>query len=91
MMTPEQRRLARHALGLARGRKLSYRNHFVTGKGSPDHPAWAQMVEAGHAWRNAGNELTGGADLFGLTLKGARAALEPGESLCAEGFPNQFT
>ena len=88
-MTPEQRNLARHALGLDGQEKCSYRNYFVTGKGSVDHPAWMQMENDGLAWRRAGSELTGGDDLFGLTLTGARAALETGETLCSEDFPHQ--
>lgn len=35
------------------------------------------------------DELTGGDDLFRLTVAGARAALQPGERLCPEDFPNQ--
>ena len=88
-MTPEQRNLARHALGLDGRRKRSYRNHFVTGPGASDHAAWMAMRDAGLAWRRSGNQLTGGDDLFGLTLQGARAALEPGETLCSEDFPKQ--
>lgn len=88
-MTPEQRRLARHALGLDGLRTRSYRNHFVTGPGATDHPAWMQMERDGLAWRRAGNEMTGDDDLFGLTPAGARAALEQGETLCPEDFPCQ--
>lgn len=89
-MTEDQRELARHALGLGGKSKVSYRNHFVTGPGASDHPHWMQMVEAGLAWRREGSELSGGDDLFGLTLKGAQAALKPGEHLCFEDFPNQY-
>jgi hypothetical protein len=88
-MTPEQRTLARHALGLDRRQKRSYRNRFITGPGSTDHPAWMQMEKEGNARRRAGSEITGGDDLFVLTFKGALAAMEPGESLCAEDFPKQ--
>lgn len=88
-MTPEQRDLARHALGLDGRRKRSYRNYFVTGSGASDHAAWMAMRDAGLAWRRQVNQLTGGDDLFGLTLNGARAALEPGETLCSEDFPQQ--
>lgn len=86
-MDKEQTKLARHALGLTGGKKMSYRNHFVTGPGSPDYEAWAHMVASGHAWRQAGNEMTGGDDLFGLTLAGARSVLLKGETLCLEDFP----
>jgi hypothetical protein len=87
-MTPEQKKLARHALGLGGRQKRSYRNRFVTGAGSSDYPAWVQMEANGLAWRRAGSQLTGGDDLFGLTVTGARAALNPGERLCAEDFPS---
>lgn len=87
-MSPEQRRLARHALGLTDSRrKVSYRNHFVTGEGSTDYEAWKAMVAAGHATRRAGNALTGGDDLFRLTRTGAQLALNRGEKLCPEDFP----
>jgi hypothetical protein len=83
-MTETQRELARHALGLGNGRVRSYRNHFVTGPGSTDHPHWLAMVEAGYATRRAGSELTGGDDLFMLTNAGAEEALDPGELLDRE-------
>lgn len=88
-MTPEKRNLARHALGLDTRSKQSYRNRFVTGRGTADHPVWMQMVKDGLAWRRPGSELTGGDDLFGMTLLGARAVLKRGETLCSEDFPNQ--
>ncbi|MDF3413251.1 hypothetical protein HKX54_02195 [Sulfitobacter sp. M57] len=90
-MTPKQRDLARHALGLPNNDKQSYRNRFVTNSGCPDHKEWMQMVAKGHAWRRAGSELTGSDDLFGMTLNGARAALERRETLCPEDFPKQTT
>ncbi|TGQ19150.1 MAG: hypothetical protein E5V67_22815 [Mesorhizobium sp.] len=80
-MTPVQRDLARHALGLDGRRKESYRNYFVTGEGSTDHPHWLAMVEAGYATRRSGSILTGGDDFFRLTRAGADLALDPGESL----------
>lgn len=89
ILTVEQRELARHALGLDGQRKQSYRNHFVTGPGSTDHPAWMQMVKAGLAWRRTGSVLTGGDDLFGLTMSGAMLALDKGEALDREDFPAQ--
>lgn len=81
-MTPTQRELARHALGLGRGVPTAYRNSFVTGPTSNDHKEWMQMVEAGEATRRDGSSLPfGGDDLFRLTRKGADAALNRGESL----------
>lgn len=91
-MTPAQVDLARRALGLD-GRKRSYRNRYI---GSPRHPEWAAMVAGGFAEQHSGKEVVngverniyaGGADLFTLTLAGAKAALRPGESLDPEDFP----
>jgi hypothetical protein len=86
-LSPDQRDLARHALGLPNGRGQSYRNHFVTGPGSPDYDRWREMVAMGAATRRAGTELTGGDDLFRLTRAGATAALAPGETLDPKEFP----
>lgn len=86
-MTPYQRELARHALGLRNGRTTSYRNHFVAGPGHDDHPHWMEMVRAGLATRRDGGKLLfGGDDLFHLTRDGAHAALMPGETLDPEDF-----
>lgn len=86
-LTPEQRDLARHALGLPNRRCTSYRNRFVTGPGSLDFSAWEAMVAFGAAKHRPGTILTGGNDLFWLTRDGAEAALERGERLDPEDFP----
>ena len=87
-MTPRQRYLARHALGLPNRSGRSYRNHFVAGAGHDDHPDWLAMTEAGAAVRRDGSTIPfGGDDLFKLTKDGATAALDPGESLDPEDFP----
>lgn len=80
-MTPVQRDLARHALGLDGRHTQSWRNYFVSGEGSTDHPLWMAMVEAGHATRRNGSILTGGDDFFRMTRAGAELALDPGETL----------
>ena len=85
-MTPEQIKLARHALGLPNKRKISYRNHFVTGDGSGDYADWNAMVDAGMAKVRRNVEMYGGADYFRLTIDGAKAALAKGEKLSAEDF-----
>ena len=47
-MTPEQLHILQHSLGLDEyGRGTMYRNHFVTGEGSLDHPHCVALVEAG--------------------------------------------
>ena len=91
-MTSKQRRLARHALGLPNARGQSYRNHFAaTYRPGGDYDHWAEMEAAGHAER--ARVLTGKGDRkmarFWLTEAGARAALDPGETLCPEDFPHQ--
>lgn len=86
-MTPAQIELARHALGLGNGRRVSYRNHFVTGPDGDDFADWMAMVEAGNAKRHAGHPLAGGDDMFWLTHQGAKAALKRGERLDPHDFP----
>lgn len=87
-MPPEQVGLARHALGLGNGRRVSYRNYFVTGPRTDDYAHWMAMVRAGNAYRRAGNAIMGGDDIFYLTTAGARAALKHGERLDPEDFPD---
>jgi hypothetical protein len=85
-LTPGERELARHALGLDGRLKRPYRNYYVTVPGD-DHTAWLGMVERGLAGRSKGSELTSTTDRFWLTRAGALAALEPGETLDEEDFP----
>jgi hypothetical protein len=84
-----QRELARHALGLPNRKKTTYRNHFVTGEGSTDHPHWIGLVKIGAAWRRTGHPLSGGDDVFGMTRAGALAVLDEREKLSAEDFPKE--
>ena len=76
-MTPAQKKLARHALGLdepmARGR--SYRNRYFTGA---PHDDWQAMVAAGLAKVSCS---------YTLTPAGAKAALDKSETLDPEDFP----
>lgn len=67
--------ILRHALGIGdNGRGAAYRNHFVTGEGSRDHPFCMALVEAGCMTRRSGSPLTGGDDLFMVTRLGKLAA-----------------
>lgn len=84
-MTPRHIALARHALGLADGRKQSYRNRFTAHVGAPDHREWTEMSAAGDAVAGGPNDDYEG---FSLTRQGAEKALGPGESLCPEDFPS---
>ena len=79
--------LARHALGLVDGRKVSYRNHFVCGPGHQDFEEWERMVAIGDAAKFDRRKLFGGDYLFKLTFKGARSVLREGERLDPEDFP----
>lgn len=83
-LTPDQRELARHALGLGRKRK-SYRNNFAAEPGTPYFDVWQSMCAAGLAQR--GGTRPGGLVPFRLTRAAAEAALGPGESLDPEDFP----
>ncbi|MFC6391804.1 hypothetical protein [Methylorubrum zatmanii] len=81
-MSPEQRRLARHALGLPNRYRRSYRNRFLAG-GRDEN--WLGLVEDGLAESGEPDDL--GRTWLWLTRAGAEAALEPGERLCREDFP----
>lgn len=88
-MTPEQKELARHALGLSAGQKKSYRNRFVAGKQHRDYANWEDMVSKGFAVRFEGSKHGFGAsDLFCMTRVGAIIALNKGERLDEEDFPS---
>ncbi|MDC9651478.1 hypothetical protein [Xanthomonas perforans] len=66
--------MLRHSLGTGEyGRERSYRNHFVTGAGSTDHPTCMQLVELGLMQRHSGNALSGGDDIFTVTAAGRAA------------------
>lgn len=87
-MTPNQRKMARHALGLPNPRMCSYRNRFVATCAPGDYDEWCKMADAGLAksgtmWRNGSRATVS----FWLTDAGAKAALDPGESLDPEDFP----
>lgn len=85
-LTHYQRQRAREALGLPAPGNTSTRNRFAV---APDAPAmlhtWQGMVARGAA------ELLDSegaqAEVFRLTLAGALAVLQPGESLCPLEFP----
>ncbi len=77
-LTPEQRRLARHALGLDNSRTV-YRNRYVVAWQSAADDEWTGLCEAGLAvrtYRGGKGERT-----YALTLRGATLAMEQGETL----------
>ncbi len=85
-MSNEQRRLARHALGLDHGSglKRTYRNRYIVTNGSKAALEWEQMVAAGWARIGLRQQVT---TLYELTAAGALAAIESGEHLDPEDFP----
>ncbi len=84
-MNPEQKELARHALGLPNKAKKSYRNRYVCPE---DDIHWSDLVAKGMAtMRPAASVPFGGCAIFYLTEAGARVALNKGEKLCSEDFP----
>jgi len=63
--------ILQHSHGLDKfGRGTFYRNHFVTGEGSTDHPVCMEAVGLGLMDRHAGNALTGEMDAFTVTEAG---------------------
>lgn len=74
-VTDAQRRILRHALGLASGRpSVEYRNHFVTGPGTDDYQDCQALVRLGLMAVRAGSELTGGSPCFFVTEAGRQVA-----------------
>ncbi|HEY8214617.1 MAG TPA: hypothetical protein VIG36_10875 [Methylocystis sp.] len=84
-LTPRERELARHALGLDGRRKRSYRNRYFACATGVKGIVWLGMVERGLAEKHGYDRV--GLIEFSITRSGALAALEPGESLDSEDFP----
>ncbi|MDP9590640.1 UNVERIFIED_ORG: hypothetical protein J2W19_003204 [Shinella zoogloeoides] len=78
-MNAEQLHILQHSLGLDPcGRGTMYRNSFVTGAGSTDHPACMALVAKGFMTRRAKVQLYGGDDIFTVTDAGKRAVVAEG-------------
>jgi len=71
-VTPEQRDILRHSPGLGIS-KRPYRNHFCTGPGSSDYAHCEALVSAGLMVKRAGNQLSGGDDVYFVTEAGIEA------------------
>lgn len=84
MLTPDERALARHALGLPNDKKRSYRNRFAAARNTEACEQWEAMRAKGAADVFAYGEIL---KWFHLTKDGASAALDAGESLDPEDFP----
>lgn len=75
-MNPKLLHILQHSLGLDKyGRGTFYRNRFVTGEGSVDHPLCMELVGLGYMKRVANVEMFGGDDYFTVTENGKRAAV----------------
>jgi hypothetical protein len=85
-VTPLQRTLGRHALGLRDDNKRSYRNSFVTGPKNANYGVLMRMVEDGVATRERFGAHPENRYVFHLTKVGAEQCLDPGESLSTEDF-----
>lgn len=85
-MNIEQKRLARHALGLPNDGQKSYRNRYACSATAvaSSMQDWEAMVGLGYAVR--GDDLSYGR-FYHLTRAGADAALVGREKLDLEDFP----
>jgi len=85
-LSAKQEELARHALGFSKGKKKSFRNHFLAENNSRDFVEWAEMEENGFA-RSKKHKMWGeDSTMFFLTLFGAKLAMKSGEKLSKEDF-----
>lgn len=84
LLSPDERRVARHALGLPNAAFRSYRNRFYTQPGTADWFPLTSLLARGLATRVYGD---GPYAFFYLTRAGAELALAPGESLDPQDFP----
>jgi len=80
-LTDKQRHLVRHAIGFDGRHTETFRNHFVTGRGSDDYEPWMDMVAKGYAHLRLGSEISGGDDIFWVTKETALFVRENDEHL----------
>jgi hypothetical protein len=69
-MTPKQRDIMKHALGVGRG---GWRNHFCTCPGSDDYDDCEALVAAGLMTKRSGGPLSGGDPVYRVTDAGQDA------------------
>lgn len=75
-MDAKQLHILQHSLGLDEyGRGTMYRNRFVTGEGSLDHPHCMALFDQGFMSRVANVKPFGGSDCFTVTEEGKCAAV----------------
>lgn len=83
-LTPDEKALARHALGLPNDHKRSFRNRYAANRNTEACEHWEAMRRKGAADLWMYGEFL---KHFELTKEGAEAALDDGESLDLEDFP----
>jgi hypothetical protein len=79
MVDAAQLHILQHSIGADQHGRIvrgGGRNHFVTGKGSTDHPHCIALVAAGLMRRRAGSAISGGDDIFHVTEAGKRHVAE---------------
>lgn len=81
-LTTEERRLARHALGLPNAHRRAHRNRFAANRSSRDYAVWRGLVDRGYAVRWPWFYSYG--DHFRLTPAGVELALNAGETIDPE-------
>lgn len=84
-ITSEQRDILRHALGYGRRTAPGWRNHFVTGPGTTDHPHCEALVAAGLMTKREGSALSGWDAVYTVTAEGKAAARSPPHNVGNEG------
>lgn len=85
-MTPRQKELARHALGLPNEAGVSYCNQYYITSDDRDFPEWQALLLEGFTKHRIYVGFTSVRSAFYLTRQGALLALEPGERLNPKDF-----
>lgn len=76
-LSPEELHILQHSLGVDQfGQGEQYRNRFVTGEGSDDHPSCNALVERGLMTVRRNIEAFGGMDIFYVSDAGKAAVAE---------------
>lgn len=73
-LNSEQRDILRHAMGYGRRTEPGWRNHFVTGHGTTDHPHCEALVAAGLMTKREGSALSGWDAVYTVTAEGKAVA-----------------
>lgn len=86
-ITSEQRDILRHALGYGRRTAPGWRNYFVTGPGTTDHPHCEALVAAGLMTKREGLALSGRDAVYAVTAEGKAVARNKTPNVPVTGRP----